>query len=492
MFMREAAWIAFAPFIFAYKAAALLVAGAKWAVDLIKQLRRAGTFGDAHWATTRELRRAGNLSGNGYVVGKLNGCLVRTHSDYSCLMFGRPGSGKSLTMGATLHAASGETFIVFDPPGDLRMRFGEHLRGRDYLVQEINLDRPKDGLRYDVCLPLDGASAYERESRVNLLAELATADLHDGGRNSEHFAETSRIMIEKVLGWLHANQRSKASLDGVAEVLLATSDVERTRIFKDIVATGDSSARAAVNMWETAKSANGGEASGFRSSVTRALEPWMKQSIRDLTGGERAAFEWDAILASPRPVALFLTGGVGRAKEIKSFVRVFFGQGAAAVASLYAKAGRLPRNTRFMIDEGIVLGRCEPVLSAVEEMRKAGVSVFIGYQSFGQLTDIWGKKAQNLRDSCDLIVCGGGKSVKEYAELSELIGTRTVMSQTLNDDRRSQSETSRPLIAVEEIFNLSVDEHLCFLGTQTLKARKAYTICNGSAHYHSTEQSSWR
>jgi type IV secretory pathway TraG/TraD family ATPase VirD4 len=44
-----------------------------------------------------------------------------------------------------------------------------------------------------------------------------------------------------------------------------------------------------------------------------------------------------------------------------------------------------------MIDEGIVLGRCEPVLTAVEEMRKAGVTVFIGYQSFTQMADILGK-----------------------------------------------------------------------------------------------------
>lgn len=482
--MREAAWIAAFPFICGFKLAASLWQVVAWLVERHKAWKRAPPFGNARWATVRELRKTGNLTGSGFVVGRLNGRVVRTRSEYSCLMFGRPGAGKSLTMGATLHGAICETLVVYDPPGTLLERFQESLREKGYEVDKIDLDRPLDGVAYDVCAILDVAEPYELESRLKQLADLATADLHDNGKNSEHFADTARILVQGMLGWLHANDRPKANLYEVAAILLSSSANKRGTIFRQIAQSGADLALMAVNMWEAAEAAKGGEASGFRSSVTRALEPWITRTYRDLTIAEegRQSFQWAHIFDSASPRAVFLTGGVLRAGEVKPFVRIFFGQAASLLASRF-RNGEFTRPTRLMIDEGVVLGRCEPVLRAVEEMRKANVTVFIGYQSLSQLRDIWGRRAQTLLDCCDVIVSGGSKSPKDYLDFSQLIGSRTVKTNSKGAQGASEAEVGRHLWAIEDGFKLEGASSLTLLGNHAVVLSKPYKITKNHVDY---------
>ncbi len=473
--MRDNMWVAAFPFVCAFKLAAWLWRCAAWLHSRYKSWQRELPFGDARWATLRDLRKSGNLTGTGFVVGRLKGRIVRTRSEYSCLMFGRPGSGKSLTLGATLNGAGGETLVVYDPPGALLERFQDQLAKKGYEIDKIDLDRPLDGVAYDVCAILDGAKPYELEARLKQLADLATSDLHDGGKNSEHFADTARILVQGVLGWLHANERPRANLYEAASILLSASAAKRSAIFRQIAASGSDLAMMAVNMWEAAEAAKGGEASGFRSSVTRALEPWITRTYRDLTtsNAERQTFKWERVFDSATPRAVFVTGGVLRASEVKSFVRVFFGQAAGLVASRFA-SGELTRPTRLMIDEGVVLGRCEPVLRAVEEMRKAGVTVFIGYQSLSQLRDIWGQKAPILLDCCDIVLSGGSKSPKDYLDFSQLIGSRTVTTKSKGAQGTSEGETGRHLWAIEDSFRLDATSSLGLLGNQAVLLAKPY------------------
>lgn len=482
--MREAAWIAAFPFVCGFKVASWLWFAARWSWKRFKGWGRKPPFGDARWATTKDLNKAGNLTGTGFVVGRLDRKLVRTRSEYSCLMFGRPGSGKSLTMGATIHAARGETLVVYDPPGALLERFRGSLAAKGYTVQKIDLNAPLDGVPYDVCAPLDAAKPYDFEARLKQLADLATADLHDGGKNSEHFADTARILVQGVLGWLHQNERAKSSLYDVATILLSASAAKRAAIFRQISQSGSDAALMAVNMWEAAEAAKGGEASGFRSCVTRALEPWVTRAYRDLTVGEgREAFSWNTVFDSPAPQAVFLTGGVLRASEVKAFVRVFFGQAASTLASRFAE-GQIIRPTKLMIDEGVVLGRCEPVLRAVEEMRKVEVTVFIGYQSLAQLRQIWEQRAGTLLDCCDVILSGGSKTPNDYQDFSQLIGSRTVKTISKGSNGVSESETGRHLWAIEDSFKLDETQSLALLGSNAVLLKKPYSVFARGISYH--------
>ncbi|MFX8527748.1 hypothetical protein ABTM08_20115, partial [Acinetobacter baumannii] len=77
-----------------------------------------------------------------------------------------------------------------------------------------------------------------------------------------HFAETARILIQGILSWLHQNERYSATLYTVAQILLASSSAKRASIFKRIAKGGGDRSLMAINMWEAAEAAQGGEASG--------------------------------------------------------------------------------------------------------------------------------------------------------------------------------------------------------------------------------------
>lgn len=91
----QASWQAI---ILPFRAAGWCWDAGQWAHKKWKLWRRPPAFGDARFATCREL-----TGGGGFPIGRMNRKLIRTHHESCVLMFGARGAGKSLTMGATLH-----------------------------------------------------------------------------------------------------------------------------------------------------------------------------------------------------------------------------------------------------------------------------------------------------------------------------------------------------------------------------------------------------
>jgi type IV secretory pathway TraG/TraD family ATPase VirD4 len=485
--MREILQAVTFPFWLTWKAGKATIDAAMWGRKRLKAMQREKPYGDRKLADRKALTKAGNLEPGGFVVGKVDGRLVFARYEYGCLMFGRPGSGKSLTMAATLNQAGGEHFVVYDPPGALCRRFEADLAAKGYRVIKIALDRPGDGLLYDVCAGLEHAGPDGLDGDLNLLAGLVTASLHDGGPSSEHFAVTSRIFVKGLLGYLYRHEPEKATMYGLARLLLLASESERKRAFDAIRGTGDDSALMAVNMWEEAAASKSGESSGFRSSLTKALEIWTWPRFRKLTEWEGEVdrrFSWDEVFDAAEPQAVFLTGGVLEKENVDSFVRVFFGQGAASLARRFKATGeRLARGAKFMIDEGAVLGRCEPIMKAVEEMRKVGVTAFIGYQSMSQVRDIWGKRAGVLLDSCDLVLAGGSKDSEFMDKFCKLAGLTTVTTQSRGGNGTSESEHSKQLMTVGDLFRLNDDEVATMLGSKPAIIKKAFDLHDGGVRF---------
>lgn len=164
---------------------------------------------------------------------------------------------------------------------------------------------------------------------------------------------------------------------------------------------------------------------------------------------------------------------------------MFFGQAAGSLARLYGKAGRLPRRTQILIDEGSVVGRCTPLVQVVAELRKAGVTTFLCYQSPSQLMQFMGKAdGATIFSNSDLVIAGGLKSPQDYELIAKLAGQRTVNPMTKGRDV-SWSEAARPVIGADELFRLGPDKLAAVLGTETAILDRAYQIRGGSIEYPS-------
>ena len=92
------------------------------------------------------------------------------------------------------------------------------------------------------------------------------------------------------------------------------------------------------------------------------------------------------------------------------------------------------------------LGRCNPLLKVVNEMRKVGMNLWMGVQSPSQVEDIYGEKGYKIfMDNCDLWLSGAGKDEQTYERISRLLGDTTIT--TLSTDERgiSESESSKKM-----------------------------------------------
>lgn len=447
---------------------------ARWAHTKWKLWKRQPAFGDARLATLRDLK-----GGEGFLVGRLNGKLIRTHQEACVLMFGARGAGKSLTMGATLHHADGNNLIIQDPPKVLWTRFKDALEAKGYAVVKIDLDDPPSGLGYTPANYLEDSTPLTWDRDLKDIANLIVADIETHGKSGRHFRDMGALFIKGVLGWLYQHDKPKATPYGVAELLLIKTDTQRDAAFKSMLKIGDDSLRLAANAWASVGDNEGGS---FRSTLTNALEPWIWRAYRAMTDRDDV-LKWEDVLTGDKPCAVFLCGGVLGGETSKHFVRMFFGQAAGSLARLYGKAGPLPRKTHILIDEGSVVGTCKPLVEVVVEMRKAGVTTFLCYQSPSQLYQFMGKDdGATMLSNSDVLMCGGLKAPKDYELVSKLTGSRTVNPLTKGREA-SFGESPRYILAPEDVFKLPPDKLAAVLGNQTAVLDRAYQIRHGTVRY---------
>lgn len=446
----------------------------RWARKKWKLWRRKAPFGDAKLAEWAAFK--GNT---GFPLGKKGTKLVRAHHESCVLMFGARGAGKSLTLGGVLYHSSGENLIVQDPPKALYGRFIGDLQAKGYAVYKVDLDEPDSGLGYNPADYLVNSSDMTWDRDLKELAGLIMADTDTGGKNGAHFRDMGIVFIKGVLGWLFVHDREKASPYGVAELLLIKGDAARRETFKAMMKSADDSTRMAINAWEGVGLNEGGS---FKSTLTNALEPWVWKGYRKLTDGA-TRLQWDAVFLDEKPAAVFICGGMMGGDTSKHFVRMFFGQAAGTLSRQFIRYGRNPRDTAILIDEGSVVGKCEPLIQVVAELRKAGVKLWLAYQNFSQLYQAYGQKDGDLLfANSDLIVCGGLKTPKDYETVSKLLGSHTVNPMSKGKEV-SFGESPRFVLSPEQMFSLDSDKLVGVIGNKVTVMDKNYTIRGGRVYY---------
>ena len=397
-------------------------------------------------------------------------------------MVGQRGAGKSLTMGATLHRAASDTLIVFDPPGQLMAAHAKGLRQSGYSVRQIDLDSPLNGSPFNPMALLAGSTRYTFERDVDTLARLVVgeAEAHDESAG-QHFAEMSVNLIAGVIAYLWHHDRENCTLAEVANILSVGGASRRRTAFERMATEATNSAtRAAVNAFEEAGDRERGS---FATTLMRKLKPWTQATSIDLCKPD-AGWTWDAVFTSVEPEAVFITGGVGAREATSPITRMIVGQAAAVLSRLYNETRQpLARPVKLLLDEADNLGACTPLINIVTELRKQRVTAFLCVQSLEQLKRNYKGQYQTLLQNCDLIVCGGMKSPKEYLEVSQLIGTRTVRPMTKSGSSVSYGEAPRALMGIDDLFALRPTQHVALLNGKAVKLWKPYTIRGGVVRY---------
>lgn len=464
------------PFDFTFRVLGAFWSGYKWARSKWKALHRRPAYGDARLASEQELKA--NFKGGSYCVGKMKGRALYADAEACVVMLGIRGSGKSSTMGATLNKASGENLLVCDPPSGLYNRFRGELEAKGYRIIKIDLNDPLEGDGYDPMAFFKGSRAYDFENAMDELARLVVIDRELDKGADTHFSEIVMNLVGALAAYLWRFKPEKASLHEVARVLSGMGRMQLMEYLAEAQKCGDDYVKVAINAYQRVEDKERGSVD---STMSRKTKRWMSPLYRDLC---RKGWSWDEVLFTDKPVAVFVTGGVMERENISPIMRVIFGQCVTTLARSFSRLGRPARDTKLLIDEADLLGRCKPIFAAITEMRKVGVSCFLGYQSLSQLKHNFGQNdAGTIIDNCDMIFTGSMKDEKAYDLVRKLMGRLTVQSMQKSKAGVSESEAGQDLQGVHDLFKMAKRKHFVLLGNKGVMCDAPWDIVRGVLVY---------
>lgn len=390
----------------------------------------------------------------GYILGRSGQKYVRilpSEDSFCALICSSPGSGKSVTMMASLlgnYDSPHRSFLTIatDPKGELSEKFSDLPD-----VKIISLtDREKYGYNPFFWYKTE-MNDEEMEPYLKTMAEALVSD--SGGERNMYFWANARKILIGLMAWLIRKGKSFPA------VMTAISTHDVMSLIDQALDESDS--KLVKKMLSSYSGKTGEDIESIQTEVTTSIDIFAASSSMDWSLSESPR------MVSPYDIAcgnsIFLSIEQERIAEHGAFIRLFYAQ-----IFQYLIADRENRFTSAQLPVWVLLEEA-PLYGAIPRLdeflstcRSKKVSVYIVCQSISQLEGAYGKeRANTLLDDC-LVKVVLGVSNPETAELfskmsgqyeEEKTGTQAKglfklpASYSYNTDRRRKLDP-------EEFFNL--------------------------------------
>lgn len=433
-----------------------------------RTFRRSGLFGEARWASLRELRRAGMLEAGGRFLGVFKGRDLFMHGEGHCLTIAAQGGGKTtgLIIPTLLTYRAGPV-IVTDPKGAITAQIAGFRRTlgrvvvlnpwREELAADpaFGLDLGDDGMN-----PLQAVSlSPEGRQAASLLSALLLPDMPG---EEPFWRQEGRELLEWGMLWqalhLPEGQRTLPRLRGLlydipelVALLEATAKGE----------PGDGPGRRALRdgagkFYGLIVMGAGAQLSGVVGTATTALKIYDRDT-RLASHVERDGFRLDA-LKGGEPLTLFL---ICPPDHLVGDDRKWLNLVLALLCQSIGKPGRAVE-TVLLADEFPALGPLPNLVGALEQFREAGLRAHLIAQNVGQILTIYG--ADGLRrfwGACETKQFFRITDPEQARLLSEWIGQRTERQYSRGTDgRETESLVGVPLVRPDELLRMRGDRQI--------------------------------
>ena len=421
-------------------------------------------YGNAHWATTAEIRKMGffNESGN-VVVGDYNGKLLHYQLSNHLLVFApsRSGKGVSIVIPNALNwqgslLATDNKYEIFDYTSGYRKQSGNAVyrfspANKEFKTHRIN---PLDYI--------DRSNPSKRITDIHLILDVLVTG---SGDENKMWTEEARSIALGLLLWLMQSDRP-FTLGELASIIKGGSDLDAflTKVIEDHtiadnLITLDHAAFLAIQSF-IQKAPK--EQSGVRSTLTSMLRLWEDPLINAAT----SASDVDFRDMRKQPITLYLSFGTGQIQRlaplISLIVQLFLN---VMLDSLPGKDE--PCKVLCLLDEINRFGRMEKLKDGFGDLAGYGVHLMPIIQNVGQFYSTYGG-----RDNSDIffqntdLKIGFRQNVDTDKQfLSRELGNKTVRiknrSYGTNREGSNYSESliERPLLSPAEVGKFSVKKH---------------------------------
>ena len=394
--------------------------------------------------------------------------------DVHALMIGAAGVGKTaywLYPCIEYACASGMSFLSTDTKGDVMRNYGGVAKEYGYNVSVIDLRNPtkSNGNNllnlvnkymdlYKEC-PNQLAYKAKAEKYAKIISKtiiLSGAELASFGQNAYFYDAAEGILTATILlvaEFCEPQKRHIVSVFKIIQELLAPSEKRNKNQFQELMALLPNDHKA---KWFAGAALNASDQSmaSVMSTALSRLNAFLDSELEQILcfdteiDAEKFCSEKSAIfiiMPEEAPTTFFMISLI-----IQQLYREIL-----AVAD--EEGGKLKNRCIFFCDEFGTLPKIQDAEMIFSASRSRRLQIVPIIQSFSQLDKNYGKEGEEIIvDNTQLTIFGGFAPNSPSAEvLSKALGTRTVLTGSVNKGKNDPSEslqmTERPLMSADEL-----------------------------------------
>lgn len=406
--------------------------------------------------------------------GKKNTTAMVDTGDVHALMIGAAGVGKTaywLYPCIEYACASGMSFLSTDTKGDVMRNYGGVAKEYGYNVSVIDLRNPTKSNGNNLLnlvnkymdlykeYPYQLAYKAKAEKYAKIISKtiiLSGAESASFGQNAYFYDAAEGILTATILlvaEFCEPKKRHIVSVFKIIQELLAPSEKRNKNQFQELMALLPNDHKA---KWFAGAALNASDQSmaSVMSTALSRLNAFLDSELEQILcfdteiDAEKFCSEKSAIfiiMPEEAPTTFFMISLI-----IQQLYREIL-----AVAD--EEGGKLKNRCIFFCDEFGTLPKIQDAEMIFSASRSRRLQIVPIIQSFSQLDKNYGKEGEEIIvDNTQLTIFGGFAPNSPSAEvLSKALGTRTVLTGSVNKGKNDPSEslqmTERPLMSADEL-----------------------------------------
>lgn len=418
-------------------------------------------YGDAHWATEKEIKKNGLRVKEGVLLGKdKKGYLIAAGYQH-ILLFAPTGSGKGVGFAIPNCLFWKESLICHDIKLE-NFDFASGYRANT-MKQKVYVWSPADSDGISHCYnPMDWVSKKPGQM-VDDVQKLANLLLP----KRDFWENEARTLCVAVMLYLCAAPDKVASFGQVVRELRSDDFAYNMAVVLDTM--GETLHPVAyMNLAAFLQKADK-ERSGVMSTMSSGLELWANPLI-DVTTA-KSDFNIQTFKKTPTTVFCGLTPD--NIQRLKSLMAMFYQQ-ATEFLSKRMPGKDEPYGVLFFMDEFPTLGKLEQFLAGIAYFRGYRVRLFLVVQDTQQLKGAYEDSGMNsFLSNATFRITFAANNIETAKLISELVGNTTVESTSyskpkfldFNPGARSQnvSGSQRALLLPQEVIALPKDDQIILI-----------------------------
>lgn len=420
--------------------------------------------GDAHWATQKEIKKAGLFKKRGMLLGKNKGRLLVADGYQHALLFAPTGSGKGVGFVIPNLLFWEESAIVHD----IKLENYELTSGwrKEKLKQKVFVWNPADPDGISHCYnPMDWISKKPGQM-VDDVQKICNFLLPE----QEFWSNEARAFLVGVMLYLCCDDNRVKSLGETVRVLRSDDVAYNLAVVLDTMGKKIHPV-AYMNIASYLQKADK-ERSGVTSTANSSLELWSNPLIDTATS--TSDFNLKEFKTSPHTVYVGLTPD--NLTRLTPLMQIFYQQVAAFFTAKmpqpHEKYGVL-----LLMDEFPTLGKMEQFQAGIAYFRGYKVRLFLIVQDTEQLKGIYEESGMNsFLSNSTYRITFAANNMETANMISQLLGNKTSVQLSynkpkyldLNPGSRSLhvSHTQRALLLPQEVIGLPRDDQILLIESQ--------------------------